>query len=355
MSVNSTNVIPIATAINDAINSAYANNTANANHENVIAITNAIEKAIVAEADANNEIANKAMAMAIANRRAIAIAIANGNNAGAIAFAIKDATIDENIDENTMLIAINENIDTKIDTVIERETDKAIANPKYPPSCYSLLAVYDFNSKSFWLGIAVFSFQLIFSLLLLVMSFLRVLDVPDDDNANTIAYTIFIWATQFVAVLAIMFFGGASTSDFAQGSEMIGASEHYDGEHHIKFAGYMQLGQAYFATVSAIFLIATSYDVIEIILNFAAVKFIFDLDDDAFRLAKSGKFGGDMKTNANNIGDKHALPKCISEQEKVSGGRMWLINGCFFLFLFILSRIGISLRAVRYRLLLPDC
>ena len=53
MSVNPENVIPIATAIEKAIDIAYANNTANANHENVITIANAIENAIVADADAD--------------------------------------------------------------------------------------------------------------------------------------------------------------------------------------------------------------------------------------------------------------------------------------------------------------
>eukprot|EP00957_Ditylum_brightwellii_P120764 9211850-Ditylum_brightwellii.AAC.1 len=57
-------------------------------------------------------------------------------------------------------------------------------------------------------------------------------------------------------------------------------------------------------------LIVTSDDVIDIILNFAAVNFISNLDEAAFDLAKWGKYGPALEREAKNIEEK-PIPYCI--------------------------------------------
>ena len=54
--------------------------------------------------------------------------------------------------------------------------------------------------------------------------------------------------------------------------------------------------QGFLAIIATFLLIVTSDDVIEIVLNFAAVNFISNLDEVGFELAKWGKYGPVMGT-----------------------------------------------------------
>jgi len=72
--------------------------------------------------------------------------------------------------------------------------------------------------------------------------------------------------------------------------------------------------QSFLAIIATLLLIVTSEDVVDIILNFAAVNFISALDEVAFELAKYGKYGPQLEKAANDI-EKRPIPYSIYRKD----------------------------------------
>lgn len=68
--------------------------------------------------------------------------------------------------------------------------------------------------------------------------------------------------------------------------------------------------QSIFAIGVVFILVMSTENILEIILNFTAVNFITDLDDSAFKLARSGVFGPALRVETKRI-ENMKLPPCI--------------------------------------------
>lgn len=63
-------------------------------------------------------------------------------------------------------------------------------------------------------------------------------------------------------------------------------------------------------------MVVTTDTVVDVILNVAALNFVSSLDDQAFDIARSGVFGGDLRREAMKIEDTK-LPICLKRQSTI--------------------------------------
>jgi len=97
----------------------------------------------------------------------------------------------------------------------------------------------------------------------------------------------------------------------------------------------LRFTQSNLAITVVFLLIMKSEDTLEIILNFTAVNFISNLEDDAFYIAKSGILGSKFMEEAKRIG-KTKLPSCMHRKSKrISCSVMLATYAAIFLSLMI--------------------
>ncbi len=173
----------------------------------------------------------------------------------------------------------------------------------YPPDCYTLMSLYGPTSGYFWFGFLVFAFQMSF-LILMLMSITnkdwkvgKVDDNPWDGSlADYIATEAgpLLRGAQFISLLTFVLFADSSMLDIITAVHTFpnfSLATSNDKIWYMVTACFLRFTQGGFATFVAFFLVFTSDNVIDVILNFTALNFISALDEVAFEFAKAGKYG----------------------------------------------------------------
>uniref|UniRef100_A0A7S4EKM4 Disease resistance R13L4/SHOC-2-like LRR domain-containing protein n=1 Tax=Pseudo-nitzschia australis TaxID=44445 RepID=A0A7S4EKM4_9STRA len=166
-----------------------------------------------------------------------------------------------------------------------------------------------YQSIPFVYGIIVWFFQLAF---LLLMVFSKVhpgwsanedVDNPDESYSPLARYVPaknsgIVLLTQVLALCAFLIFQEDSLSDFCTGIALFFKPNwrHRTSWHHL--ACFLRASQGFMACMTALVLVMTTSNVIDIVLNFTAVNFISQLDNNAFDLARSGKYGNILRDEA---------------------------------------------------------
>ncbi|VEU35645.1 unnamed protein product [Pseudo-nitzschia multistriata] len=194
----------------------------------------------------------------------------------------------------------------------------------YPADCYSVMAIHSPFEKPFFFffGFMVFCFQVLF------LSYMVISQVaPDftiqgeiDNPSNGIIasfipsnVTELVRATQFTAILSYCIFADSSLKDCVMAVEYfprLGRANKEDKVWMAIFSCVLRFISGFLAIFATFLLIITSDDVIDIILNFAAVNYISTLDEAAFELAKYGKYGPQLEIETKSI-ERRPIPYCI--------------------------------------------
>jgi len=194
----------------------------------------------------------------------------------------------------------------------------------YPADCYSFMSIHSpFEKPMFFLfGFVVFCFQILF-LMYMVLSQVspNLTNNGEIDNPSETRMAQFIpanvtdlvRATQVTSVLSYCLFADSSLKDCIMAVEMFPRLERATKEDKawlVCLACLLRFIQGLLAIVATLLLIITGDDVIDIILNFAAVNYISALDEAAFELAKFGKYGPRLKEEATSI-ESRPIPYCV--------------------------------------------
>ena len=204
----------------------------------------------------------------------------------------------------------------------------------YPADTYSILALYGpiGNPAYFSFGLMVYLFQITF-LLLMVLSVVhpKLSNNGDVDNpgggigitqrlAQFIPANVdpLVRATQIMATLSYIIFADSTIRDIVLGIELFPSFKQITPDDKVGcmvFSSISRLSQGVLATIITLFLIVTTSNVIDIILNFTAINFISTLDNVGFEVIQWGKYGTKFKEEADRI-EKLSLPTCIQKKNK---------------------------------------
>ena len=217
-----------------------------------------------------------------------------------------------------------------LSTSAKYEYEKRVGEHEtYPGDCYSFMAIHSpiQNPFFFLFGFVVFVFQIMF-LIYMILNKLDTnlglngeVDNPSDDFlANFIPanVTALVRATQITAVLCYCMFADSSLKDCAAAIEQFPRFDRANKDDRVWLgilSCVLRFCQGFMAILATFLLIVTTSDVIEIILNFAAVNFISTLDEVAFELAKWGKYGPALEKEAKSI-ESRPIPYCIYRKYK---------------------------------------
>eukprot|EP00536_Pseudo-nitzschia_multiseries_P014915 jgi/Psemu1/216239/e_gw1.787.18.1 len=217
-----------------------------------------------------------------------------------------------------------------------REEDKhnglfsnaATANRQvYAQDTYSFLSLHGPFDQPIFFGIGMI--VSLFQLSLILMMLLSVLHPHwgtkhDDNPADGVLPNIVaansspvVQATQFLAILSYILFADASILDITAAVEAFPNFSKVAKGDKVKcmvFSSMLRCFQGFMAMVAAFLLIITSDTAVEIVLNFSAVNFISHMDNVAFMLALSGKYGEKIAEEANRITNLQ-LPPCMSRRK----------------------------------------
>jgi hypothetical protein len=214
--------------------------------------------------------------------------------------------------------------------------DPKIDTESYPPDTYSILALHGpiENPAYFSFGLMVYLFQMTF-LILMVLSVVHRrwssignVDNPDAGRESLVQLiaefvpsqvTPLVRTTQIMATLTYIIFADSTIRDIVLGVELFPHFKHKTPDDKVGcmlFSSVVRLSQGISAIIVTLFLIVTTSNVIEIILNFTAVNFISNLDNHGFEIIKWGKYGTKFKDEAYRI-EKLPLPQCINKKHKV--------------------------------------
>ncbi|OEU11409.1 hypothetical protein FRACYDRAFT_245926 [Fragilariopsis cylindrus CCMP1102] len=239
--------------------------------------------------------------------------------------------VNSNMNVNTNIRNSNQNMSDDIypsnnnDVIVDT---KIITDP-YPSDTYSILALHGpiENPAYFSFGLMVYLFQISFLLLMVLSVVHRRWSSIGDDNpgADILAQFIpanvspLVRATQIMATLAYTIFADSTIRDVAVGVELFPRIKKATPDDRVGcmvFSSMLRLSQGILAIIVTLFLIVSTSNVIDIILNFTAINYISALDDIGFEVIKWGKYGTKFKDEAERI-EKLPLPKCISRNHKV--------------------------------------
>eukprot|EP00536_Pseudo-nitzschia_multiseries_P012630 jgi/Psemu1/209266/e_gw1.493.44.1 len=203
-----------------------------------------------------------------------------------------------------------------------------IANHQvYPQDTYSFLTLHGpFDQPIFFgLGIMISFFQLSLVFMMLLSVLHPHWGTRHDDNpadgvlSNIVAANSspVVQATQLLSILSYVLIADASILDIAAAVEAFPSfSKVADGDKVkcMVFSSMVRFLQGLLAMFAVFLLIITSDTAVEIVLNFSAVNFISKMDNLAFNLALSGKYGEKIAEEANRI-TKLQLPPCMSRRK----------------------------------------
>lgn len=176
-------------------------------------------------------------------------------------------------------------------------------------NCYSFLALgcAPDNRLPFAYGLMVFAFQIAFLILMICSKVNRSMSANEDiDNPNEEGFSEYMPAnaslvvrtTQFVAIFAFVIFAEDSIGDVVNAVRFLPLPFWSTKHLWVSVACFFSFAQGILACFTVFLLVMTSEDVIDIVLNFTAVNFISNLDDTAFDIAKSGRYGDVLKKKA---------------------------------------------------------
>ena len=197
----------------------------------------------------------------------------------------------------------------------------------YPADCYSFMAIHSplKDPGFFAFGFLVFTFQIMFLLYMVLSKVHKEYSSSGEvDNPSNGYFAAFIpsnvetivRATQVTAVLSYCIFADSSIKDVVQAVESFPRFDQATNDDHVRlacFSCFLRFTQGLLAIFATLLLIMTSSDVIDIILNFAAVNYISTLDETAFELAKWGKYGPRLEAEAKSI-EVRPVPHCMSRK-----------------------------------------
>jgi hypothetical protein len=285
---------------NSSITFDKINNTKNNNSNN--------NKFSISSSSSNSTITNSNVSTRITSNAITSIRSNNNNN---------NNNDDDDDDVNTN---VNVNVNTKIDN--EPDT--------YPADVYSILSLHGPFESYFYFGLMVYLFQMTF-LLLMVLSVVHPVwaSMDDVDNPTAGRRTFFqqiaqfvpsqvsplVRATQIIATLAYTIFADSTIRDVVLGVELFPCFKQTKSDDKVGcmvFSSILRLSQGIAAVIVTLFLIVSTSNVIDIILNFTAINYISNLDDLGFEVIKWGKYGTKFKQEANRI-ETLPLPRCISK------------------------------------------
>jgi hypothetical protein len=260
----------------------------------------------------------------------------SSNFLGSISSLVEEVD-DEGNDTKVAAVLHDNDNDVDNSSTIEGNTDtnnNTITEP-YPADTYSILALHGpIESRAFFsFGLMVYLFQITF-LILMVLSVIHPdwSNIVDEDNPDAGRKVIFdyianfvpshasplVRATQIMATLTYIIFADSTIHDVVLGVELFPSFNQARSNDKIGcmvFSSLLRLSQGILATTVTLFLIISTSNVIEIILNFTAINFISTLDNVGFEVIKWGKYGTKFKEEADRI-EKLPLPKCINRKRK---------------------------------------
>jgi len=196
------------------------------------------------------------------------------------------------------------------------------SSSSYPHDTYTLLALYDpfRETKIFRFGLVVFLFQC-------TLLHLMVLNVIMPAFANSATGSWFVTGeesgylprvTKVVSIAAYLFFPGSSLSHITSAVELFpssGLPDPFGLFRGLRFSCALRFLHGLTSTLAIWFVMMASSNLVEIIINVAAINFISSLDKYAFELAKSGKYGPVIAKAAETIA-RTKLPSHLSEEVK---------------------------------------
>jgi len=199
----------------------------------------------------------------------------------------------------------------------------------YPADCYSLIAIHGPYEELwfFCFGMMPFVCQgILFILMILSVVHPNFGSIEDVDNPDEGFLAKFIPAdvapivktTQIMAIFVYVVFADSSLQDIATAANTFprySQSTNQDRTRRMALSAILRGIQGILASLSVFLLVFTSKKVIDIILNFTAVNFLSGLDDVAFYLAKSGRFGPNLETEVARI-ELLLLPRCMFRKNK---------------------------------------
>jgi hypothetical protein len=187
---------------------------------------------------------------------------------------------------------------------------------KYPNDVYAIISMNssdhkDGNIMFFAFGFLVWAFQMLFIALLITSvfySFFRQEEYVDGDPLMVVA--------EFAAIICYALIPDASLQDIVVAYRLWPSWESKTNRRGRQIACTLRGIQGISASVAVLFLINISPNVIDIILNFAALNFVSDMDSVAFELAKKGVFGKDLRNEAIRIATKD-LPEHATKHPEI--------------------------------------
>lgn len=203
-------------------------------------------------------------------------------------------------------------------SILELETEG-----NFPPDTYSFMMLCNplKDPIGFLFGFAVYAFQIMFLLLLV----LNVLYPKWSSYDNSDGSHIFVPGDvepvvkfcQYLAVLAFALFADDSIMDVITSIDMFPRFSKVTKEDNVflnLLANFLRATQGGLAIVVSFLLIFTSGNVLDIILNFTAVNFISGMDGQAFELAQKGHYGQKLREDADMI-EETELPAYVTEKD----------------------------------------
>ena len=182
--------------------------------------------------------------------------------------------------------------------------------PTYPGDSYSFLSIHGplEEPRFFLFGLGVWFLQMMFLTLMIVSLVVKRFRVDQNDNPADSIWGDFLPSdvgmvtrlTQITALLCYCIFSDSSLSDCIQAVELfpdLKRAGDDDGVPQAVFSCTLRFIQGLLATAATLLLIITTADVVEIILNFAAVNYISNLDEVS-RKINTERLNWEMFNNA---------------------------------------------------------
>ena len=192
---------------------------------------------------------------------------------------------------------------------LEADEDK-----HYPHDTYSLISLNSPDEEGrldfFLFGVVVWAFQMVFITLLTLTVFTSFYDNEEYRDGDAV-----MAVTEFAAILGFCFIPDASPQDVVTAKQLWPCKHGTVNVMGRKIACTFRFIQGASACVCVLFLINISPNAIDIILNFAALNFVSDMDSVAFELAAKGVFGKPLQEECERIMDKD-LPETVGDKHK---------------------------------------
>ena len=239
---------------------------------------------------------------------------------------------------------------TRLDDLEWKTANALDEDEQYPQDCYSLIAL---NGKchwcktttkkgsfGFWLfGEAVFLFQLAFGCMILWGV------VPKTGFSNFLDFMpnnvgMMVRGAQILAMMAFVFLPTSCTQDVVTAIQYFPGCRHTNNNSSnsnshcdstsvgaMRFACLQKLLQGTFSCLATWIFVMGSSDILDVLLNFAAMTFVSGLDEHAFELAKMGVFGTLLREETRKIAGDAIHPYKLADcMKKTRPNHVWYLT-----------------------------